>query len=55
LHPIPTGRDIRYTATMSQNPPSLRPDLANARVPRDAAQATVTAPKRENQAAPRRW
>jgi len=49
LHPIPTGRDIRYTATMSQNPPSLRPDLANARVPHDAAQATVTAPKRENQ------
>ncbi len=34
--PIPNAHPSRYTPPMTQNPPNLRPDLANARVPRDA-------------------
>lgn len=34
---------------MSTNPPNIRPDLANARVPRDAAKPRVTDPARNDQ------
>ena len=34
---------------MPQNPPNLRPDIANARVPRDAPQARLSGPARDAQ------
>ena len=34
---------------MAQNPPNLRPDIANARVPRDAPQARLSGPARDAQ------
>ena len=34
---------------MPQNPPNLRPDIANARVPRDAPQARLSGPARDGQ------